>query len=196
MNKFFGKIKEWWYLYLAFLILIPIGVSYLTYVVNLPRNEETISIFIASCSTNVKELRAELEEEKPQYLRQISIKSYVYDDKDFSQYYNYFGCQDVDIVVLPESKISSGTVLSNYKKLDASLESDAASYYYPEGSSSAYGKLIHKKGEENGLITYKDDNHDEDYYLFYGKNSLHLGEMSGTNWNTALTFAEIIEGKR
>ena len=195
MNKVFKRIKEWWYLYLVALILLPIGVSYLTYMINLPRNEETISIFIASCGSDVKKLREALEKEKPQYLRQISIKSYVYSDHDFSTYYNYFGCQDVDIVVLPESKISSDVVLSNYKKLETDLDS-GATYYYPEGASSPYGKRIHKQGEENGLITYKDETHDEDYYLFYGKDSLHLGAMSDTKWDTALTFAKIIEGEQ
>ncbi len=195
MNRIFAKIKSWWYLYLIALVALPLGTCYLTYLVNLPRNEETITLFIASCQSSTKGLYEELMKNRPDYLREINIRSYVYYEDTFSTYYSYFGRGDADIVILPESKIASASVTSYYKKWSEDMIDSSSAYYSVESGLDVYGKLIHKKGEDNSYISYKDDEHDENYYLFYGKNSLHLGPLSNSKWNTALLFAKILEGK-
>lgn len=193
MSKFSANIKKWWYLYLIALLVLPAGCYYLTHLVNLPRSQETITIFIASTNVSTKGLYEALEEAKPTYLREIVIRSYVYYEDSFSTYYSYFGGSDCDIVILPQSKIDASKVASSYKKWSDDLVDPSQDYFSYE--NAIYGKKIHSKGEENGYIAYKDEERDEDYYLFYGKDSIHLGSLSSSSYDTALLFTNIIEGK-
>lgn len=192
MSEFFASVKKWWYLYLIALLAIPSGSYYLTYLVNLPWDQETITIFIASTNVSTKGLYEALEKAKPSYLREIVIRSYVYYEDNFSTYYAYFGGSDCDIVILPESKIVPSKVASSYKKWSDDLIDSSKEYYSYE--NAVYGKKIHGKGDENGYIAYKDGERDEDYYLFYGKDSLHLGSFSDSSYDTAFLFTNIIEG--
>lgn len=193
MKKIKSNISKFWYLYLVCLVVFPFISIYVVDVINKPRNEETISIFIGSCSSDSKELVNKLNENKPSYLREINVRNYVYYEDSFPSLYNSFGKNESDLIILPESKILDDTCMYYYAKLDESLFPNE-SFYFAGEDKACYGLLLHKKETNNDdLITYKDDDHDENYYAFFNKNSLHIGLVNGSNWNTALDFYNIIK---
>lgn len=178
MKTLRNNLHKWWYLYLISLVLLPFLSWYLVHTINLPRNEETFSVFIASCDTSTSALRFAFEKKKPSYLRETTIRSYVYFENSFQQYYSISGKNGSDVVILPESKIVSETVIYYYEKLDSLFPiAEKETYFIPKGMSSPYGIRIHSKEEkENNLIAYSDDTHNEDYYIFFKKGSCHLKE--------------------
>ncbi|HBB04994.1 MAG TPA: hypothetical protein DCZ41_00080 [Firmicutes bacterium] len=192
MKRLQTNFQKWWYLYLATLILLPCLSWYLAYMVNLPRNEETFSIFIGSCSTSVTNLYKAFNEKKPDYVRETKIRSYLYYEETFEQYYSISGKSASDVVILPESKIVSETVLYYYEKLDSLFPvSEEETYFVPEEETSPYGLRIHQKEEvSNALIAYSDKTHDEDYYIFFKKGSYHLKDP----YKTIDVFLGVIRG--
>ncbi|HAS56627.1 MAG TPA: hypothetical protein DD377_02755 [Firmicutes bacterium] len=193
MKKIKANVIKFWYLYLICLIIFPLLSSYVVELINKPRNEETISIFIGSCSSSSKELVDKLSQKKPSYLREINVRNYVYYGEDFSYFYSSFGKSEADLIILPESKINNETCAYYYAKLDPALFPNE-SFYFINENKECYGLLLHKKEEENSsLISYKDDTHDENYYAFFNRNSLHIGALNDSNWDTALSFYNIIK---
>ena len=87
MKKIKANVIKFWYLYLICLIIFPLLSSYAVELINKPRNEETISIFIGSCSSSSKELVDKLSQKKPSYLREINVRNYVYYGEDFSYFF-------------------------------------------------------------------------------------------------------------
>ncbi|MBR7083063.1 MAG: hypothetical protein IKI51_03510, partial [Clostridia bacterium] len=69
-------------------------------------------------------------------------------------------------------------------------EKEGFEYYYHNGL--AYGIKIFdmetKKGSATKYISYGDD----DYYLFFGVNSVHLGELNGSSDDYSFVIAENI----
>lgn len=180
MNRLKKSLSSFWYLYVFLPLLGVVFLCYSTYLVNKPRGIETISIFIGSLSTSSASLRETLEENQPSYLREIAIRSYDYNDSNFSSCYSNFGRSDADIIILPESKLNEETIMYYYAKLDES-KINASKFYYPGTSSSPYGFLIHSNEKiNNSLIEYSNGKYNEDYYAFFNKNSLHLGKEVDT----------------
>lgn len=190
MKTLRSNLHKWWYLYLISLILLPFLSWYLAHTINLPRNEETFSVFVASCGTSTSALRAAFKKKKPSYIRETTIRSYVYFDHSFQQYYSISGKNASDVVILPESKIVDETVIYYYEKLDFLFPiSEQETYFVPEDMSSPYGLRIHTKGKtSNNLIAYNDDTHNEDYYIFFKKGSSHLKEP----YKTIAIFLDIL----
>lgn len=188
MRKFFRKVKEWWYLYLIALVAMPLLSCYVTDLINTPRNEETISVFLASCGNDADRVRKALAEKKPPYLREINVRSYDYSDNMYSYYFGLYATENIDIVVLPISVVYSETVLSYYAPWP--FESNEGEFYTPEGAKTPYGKKIRSKGDKSkNLLTYSDEKRDEDYFVFFGRDSIHLKK----EWNTASLFLEVFE---
>ncbi len=197
MNKFFSKILSRWYSYLI-VIVTSIGVScYLADLVNEPRDEEIIRIFIGSNTADNPILYKTLNEDRPDYLRKIEIRSASYSSNDFGTMYNYYGKRDVDMVILPSSMIYESVVRSYYQKIDHNYVAHYVNEpsYYDSEDHDHYGILVHSKEAEveNQIIGFdKDGKEKEDYYCFFGKGSLHIGDYSKSRYNTAFEFVRKI----
>lgn len=192
MKKLRSNFQKWWYLYLVSLLLLPFLSWYLLHFVNLPRNEETFSVFIASCGTSVNSLYKAFNEKKPDYLRETKIRSYLYYEKSFDEYYSISGKNASDVIILPESKVADETVLYYYEKLDNLFPVvEEETYFVPKDETSPYGLRIHSKEDTSSpLIAYSDETHNEDYYVFFKKGSYHLKEP----YKTISVFLDVLKG--
>ena len=183
-------ILKRWYIYLVAIIVAVIGSVYYCNFINMPRNEETISLFISSYSSNNNELLSHLKEKSPSYLREINILSVSPKSPDFDYFIVNKGFNKADIFILHESFLFDELINKQFSP----LKEDVLNNYFTYSSdSSLKGILIHKKDEEDhGLITFKNERYeDENYYLFYRINSLHIkGLNDKAKVDTALLFTK------
>lgn len=195
-NVFHNVIKNW-YLYLIAIIASTLCMVLLTNFINKPRNEETISLFVASTSLKSGTLNQELSKNKPSYLREIDTHMAVYYDSDFDYLYTSLGKEVCDLIILPESKLFDNVITYYYCELDTEYVSsyiDSPQYYISSEESKPYGIKIREKGDiSNTIIDFSKETYDEDYYAFFYKKSLHAGKNNLTAWNTSMEFVKIIK---
>lgn len=190
MKSAMKLILKKWYIYLIAIIVAVTGSIYYCNFINMPRNEETISIFLSSYSSNNEKLFTFLKEKSPSYLREVSILSISPKSPDFDYFMVNKGLNKADIFILHESYLFDELI----KKQFASLNNEVvANYFNYSSDSSNKGILIHEKnGDDHGLITFKSTNYeDENFYMFFRINSLHIkGLYEKAKVDTALLFAK------
>lgn len=177
-------------LFLGFAILCPILSYALVSYIHQPRNEETITVFVGCCDSKAKQAKSLLEENKPSYLLEIQFYCYSYLDSSFSTYFAAIGRENADLVILPESQINDDTLLLHYLPLDTKSDS---SDYVSKKNGKHYGVMLRKKGEASTILPYADETHDEDYYAFYAKGSLHAGELTSSSYDTSSLFISVLK---
>lgn len=195
MKNIVRNIFKKWYIYLAVILVSSFAMIYMVKLIDMPRNEETISLFVGACDFDSSKLYNKLDANKPNYLREIDIKEAIYYSNDFDYFYSAQGKENTDIIILPLSKCSEKIIKSYYTVLDTQYVEETLSSvtYYESSDNYKYGIKIRNKGDKNNnLIAYYDETHDEDYYMFFGRSSLHAGKNNNSNWNTSLAFAKII----
>jgi hypothetical protein len=197
--KALRSIFKYWYLYVVTAVMGSFVINYTTRLINMPRNEETITIFVASISDSAPNLKPALEKAKPDYLREINIVTVKYNGYNFDSKYTAYGKGDADIIILPKSKINDSTLLTYYQPFQENFIDDyieTSGYYNHPQSQKSYGICVHTKGQNNNdLITYSDNSFDDDYYAFFAQGSKHIGELNDVKWTTAFSFVNIIMGK-
>ncbi len=184
-------LTKYWPIYALAAIAMPILSYAIVEQVQKPKNEETISIFVGSCNADARYLKEKLSNNKPSYLLEINLYSYSYVDSTFNTYYQANGKMDVDLVILPESKIDDVSLITYYSPLDESHFS--SSDYLSKDSKTHFGVLVRAKGETNSLLTFSDDTHDENYYAFFGKSSKHGGSITDSQYDTSLFFISLLK---
>ena len=187
-------LTKYWPIYVAAAIAMPVLSYVIVEQIQKPKNEETISIFVGSCNADARYLKEKLNSNKPSYLLEINLYSYSYVDSTFSTYYQANGKMDVDLVILPESKIDDASLITYYSPLDESHFS--TNDYLSKDSKTHFGILVREKGEANSLLTFSDDSHDENYYAFFGKSSKHGGSITNSQYDTSLIFISLIKEGR
>ena len=171
MNKILSKILKNWYIYLLTGAVTVIASCYYIDFANKPRNEETLYIFSATYTKNTIEFKNNLLERSPSYLREITIFNVYPDISNFSYYLANQGLNRADIFILPTSVLFDELLEKQFLKLDQNV---LKQYFSATLDASEHGVLLHKKGSgNNGLLTFSTETSDEDYYVFYRKNSLH-----------------------
>ena len=193
-NKLFADIKRDLIVYILLMVLsIVLSVSFVT-IVSKPRNETTLTIFMGTYTTNIENFKRELEKEKPNYLKEINIRCFSPSSKNYTYAYRSIGLKGADIIALPFSKIDSQTVVDFYAKItNEYIEKYFENYDVLTISNSVYGVKIHEKGQANGefLSFYDVESNDDDYYLFYKKNSLHIGDITSSKYETAFILSKV-----
>lgn len=185
-------VTRYWPVYVLALIAMPLLSCFAIEQIHKPKNEETITVFVASCSADGRNLKQRLSSGKPSYLLEINLYSYSYLDSTFSAYYKASGKMGADLIILPESEIDDGSLISYYSPLDESHS--ASDDYRCKESQTHYGILVRKSGEENPLLAFSDETHDENYYAFFGKSSIHGGSITGSQYETSLLFLSLMKG--
>ena len=199
MKKILYLILRQWYLYLASAVALFLVIDYALTLINKPINEETMTIFVASESYDLKHLKEALDKEKPSYLREINFIGVKSNTSTFDDRFKVYGTDNSDIIILPKSKIDDSTVMRYYASFSEEYISNfisEPSFYVVEEDQRNYGILVHQKGEENSLITYKSEEFDDDYYAFFIKNSVHIGELNNSSFTTAFNFVNIIKNEK
>lgn len=197
MNKFkqfFLNIGKHLWAYALFCLAGSLLSIYIVDLINKPRNEETISILVASYDDKCETFRNEVNQRRPKYLREIQFNTYSLLDERFEDYYLKLAYGLSDIVILPESKVNESKVQDYY----AIFNDEIKTKYFPNKEwytldDKDYGILIHKKDtEDNHLLTYcLNEQTDEDYYLFFYWKSKHIGSLNNTTYNTAFELMQV-----
>lgn len=192
MNKILLALKKHWYVYLLAIIVATSLSIYWCNFVTRPVDEQTITLFIGSYSLDKEALSNKLNEVKPDYLKEINIVSVKTGSSDFGYYFVNNGLNKADIFVLPESYVTEDMMNKQFATLNSSY---LTTYFEYESDSSNHGINIHKVGQEDKeIFTFTEEGKtDENYYLFFRTNSIHIGEMSNSNFDTAIKFAKVIK---
>ena len=194
IKQFFLNIGKHIWAYALFCVACSLLSIYVIDLINKPRNEQTISILVASYDDKCEEFREEVDKRRPDYLREIQYNTYSLLDKNFESYYSNLAYGLCDIVILPESRVKDEKVQDYY----AIFTDEVKTQYFPNKEfytleNKEYGVLIHKKGlEDNNLIKYcLDENTDENYYMFFYWKSKHIGSLNNKEYTTAFDLMQV-----
>lgn len=189
MNKSFKKLLRFWYIYLISIVVAVTGTVYWCNFINRPKNEATISLFVATFQNNSTKLDDFLKNKSPEYLREINITTVNPKTTDYDYFMVNKGLNVADIFILGESKIYKELAENQFAPLKKEYLN---TYFNYETEQYSRGILIHKAGEkDNDLFKFKDEkDEDENYYLFYRINSLHIGELNNSIYDTAIRFTK------
>ena len=194
VKRFFFNIGKHIWVYALFCAACSLLTIYVVNLINKPRNEETISILVASYDDKCEEFRKEVYSRKPDYLREIQFNTYSLLDSSFENYYSSLAYGLCDIVILPESRVNESKVQDYYAIFTDEIKTqyfNSKEFYTLDGKD--YGVLIHKKGaEDNNLLTYSlNEQTDENYYLFFYWKSKHIGFLNNTTYYTAFELMQV-----
>ena len=185
--------KHIW-VYAIFCLTFSLLSIYIVNLINKPRNQETISIFVASYDYKCEVFRKEVDKNRPDYLREIEFHTYSLLDNNFDDYYLSLAYGLCDIAIVPESKVNDSKVQDYY----AILSDEIINKYYTDNEfytldEKDYGVLIHKKGlNDNNLLKYSlSEEMDENYYLFFFWKSKHIGSLNNTTYETAFKLMQV-----
>ena len=180
MKAFLGKIGKHWWVYLAWIVMAAFFWNWIFGILTQAKPEEKVSVFIGSYS-NFYEKYTELNESRPDYLKTVEVNAYKVDSFYFSTYLSVFGYDEGDILILPESKTDKEGLAGRFGAITQEYLDLLPSLGYMEKNGQTYGIRVHDKATGESLVNYIDygaGEKEEDYYLFFGKNSLHTGKMS------------------
>ena len=188
MKQVLKKILKKWYVYVVGVILASVVSVYFVHFVSMPRNEATISIFLASNNETKKKVFDILDDVKPSYLREIDITNVEPNNTEFGYYFAQKGLNKADIFVLPESKLTDEMLSKQFATLDQEYLS---TYFTYTSEQTNHGILLHEKDKEDTLFNLKEEL-EENYYIFFRKNSIHCGNLNNSNFDTSIIFTKAL----
>ena len=126
-----SRIKStlrFWYIYLIALAVAITGSIYYCDLINKPRNEETITLFVSTYSSKSDKLQSFLDSNSPFYLREINIIAVSPKSSDFDFFMVNRGLGSADIFILPESYVFENLALSQFIDLKQDVLNDYFEY--------------------------------------------------------------------
>ena len=174
-----------------------------------PKDGESVYFFFGVEYARTDDMYVDFDKVKPTYVKHIDITYYSTRMTAFDSVFVIRGQSQADIFVLPESYCEPTMMKSVFYPMDLSVvkeifgedvECDKATC-----DGKVYGLKIYDKETDTGkakeyfTYTYFEDGVEQavgDYYIFFGKNSLHLGKLSGSELNGALVLAQAVLDKK
>ena len=197
MKDFFVHLKRRWYIYAAIAIIIVPLILFILDAVTKPTKIEKVSMFL-SCYSCSDEVSAYINENLPEGIREFDLGDFSQDETFYATYFNTYG-KDADLVVLSQKYSDMCSCDSFFIELDEEkiierYGKDVEFYYY-EGK--AYGIKVFDKELKTGMalnnIQYCKEGEEENSYLFFGKDSIHLGDFANnSNDDAALKILDIL----
>lgn len=142
---------------------------------------EKVCVFIGSNSEYFKaENLEQLETVKPDYVKKIDVTPYSLDDSMFQTYFSIFGCDSGDIIIIPESKVNDQLCISYFSGISTYYQENLQNLGFYQAEGIVFGLKIHDKETHQSLIScidYGSGDKEENYYLFFNKNSLHISDL-------------------
>ena len=158
--------------------------------------QDKVSVFIGSYSQSFEKAQ-ELKESRPEYLKTVEVNVNVLNSMYFDVYLSMFGYSRADIMILPESLATLENCELYFAEISATYLGQFENLGLCEYDGKVYGLKIHDKETHSSLIScinYGEGDKEDNYYLFFGKNSLHisdLAEAEGKNeWDGAIKIAQ------
>lgn len=203
-STFFAR--NWVYFVLWLLAVILVWGIVFTFL-NKPKKEESISLFFSVEKADTEAMNADFKTEKTKYLRNLEISAYSSRMEGFDTLLATRG-RDADLLILPETYCEPSAMKALFYPMDhemlKTVFGEEAECGKAECDGTIYGVKIYDKASNSGkaaayfTFTYHDEGglkSEGDYYLFFNKKSLHLGELSGSSLDGALSIASIIWNK-
>lgn len=188
MKQVLKRVLKKWYIYVVGVILASVVSVYFVHFVSMPRNEATISIFLTSNNETKKKVFDILDDVKPSYLKEIDITNVEANNTEFGYYFAQKGLNKADIFVLPESKLTDEMLSKQFATLDQEYLS---TYFTYTSEQTNHGILLHEKDKEDTLFNLKEEL-EENYYIFFRKNSIHCGMLNNSNFDTSIIFTKAL----
>ena len=167
------------HIYIAWIIISSLVWSWIFMLANDTSASKKITLYVDANSVNGTEFSELLEEGMPQKLKMIKI--HTSSDTSFDS----FALVGADLFIVKGSDAEK--YIDSFAKLE---EKEGVEYYYHGGT--AYGIKVYdkdtKKGSATRFISYEDD----DYYLFFGARSVHLGDINGSADDYSFVIADKI----
>lgn len=179
VRTFFGGLPK----YLLWLLLSSMFWMWIfTFVKDAPKSRKIV-LYASVPAIEEKALSIRLEEQLPAGIRMIRARSFDYVMFDADR------INDGDLYIIPASAVED--YLSAYLPIEADGEHE---YYRHDGQ--AYGIKIYDaqtgRGAAAAYIRYTEPGKAaEDYYLFFGKNSLHAGERDLAAYEVARVLLQL-----
>lgn len=196
MKAFFIKVGKniWAYLIciFAFIIIWSSVFGFLTRV----SPQDKVSVFIGSYSQSFEKAQ-ELKESRPEYLKTVEFNVNVLNSMYFDVYLSMFGYSRADIMILPESLATLENCELYFAEISATYLGQFENLGLCEYDGKVYGLKIHDKETHSSLIScinYGEGDKEDNYYLFFGKNSLHISDLAEAEnkneWDGAIKIAQ------
>ena len=197
MRNFIKHFAEKWLRYLIALILIFIFWLVIIDALVAVKPEHKLGIFIGAYGISTA-----LDEniEKPSDIEEIEIFDVnINEDYYFVIFSAYASSGDFDFSIVNEKQFRESDI-QYYLTLDEQMLVDyfgKQEYYYV--NDRIYGIKIYdgktKAGILNDFIKYDFEGQNEDYYLFFYKDSIHLGELNSSVDDKAIQTIKSIFNK-
>lgn len=165
------------HIYIAWIILSSLLWSWIFMLATDTSAAKKITVFAEVDNMRETELTLLLEENKPDKIKMIKVHKFSY------AMFDSYTLMNADIYIV--GKKNAEQYIDSFVPLE---EKEGVEYYYHNGVP--YGIKIFdkvtKKGSATKYISYGDD----DYYLFFGINSVHLGEINGSADDYSFVIAD------
>ena len=202
MNTIKTIIKQRWYAFALWLLITVLLASWLFPWLARVTEDEKLTVFVGSYSADTSRLRQSLLSGQPEYIVKMDLYSAVLDDGLYDAFYTTYGLSYADVLVLPQQAAEKIVSAENGNLADffsvipqGFFDRDEWEYYSADGAD--FGIKIFDSATDKAfcsLIDFsKDGREKQDYYIFFNKDSVHLGGMKeGAERNGAITIAELL----
>ena len=178
--EFRRTLPYFWPLYLVIPAITCFALTYFMYAVHLPKDNEKVSVFVASASLDSSSLKKQMED----YLKEKGAKAAqpIYanpNEATFASKLNVVGYHSADLFLLPESVIAGVDIGEVFLPFRPALKENWVNFSSPTylmKDGLEFGLRLHEKGIEDGLsgiIGFLA----EDYYLCLNPSSKNLGNL-------------------
>lgn len=182
MRNFIKHFAEKWLRYLIALILIFIFWLVIIDMLVAVKPENKIGIFIGSYG-----IAQELDDhiDKPLEIEEIEIYDLnINEDYYFVIFSAYASNRDFDFSIVNEKQFRESDIQYYLSPDEETLVNYFGEQEYYLVNDNIYGIKIYdgktKEGILNDLIAYDGEESEDDYYLFFHKDSIHLGELNSS----------------
>ena len=180
--KILKNILSQLHIYLLWLLLAALLWGWVFTFVTDTSPAKKVTVFIEAQACQDAELRLALEEDMPEGIRMIQVHSFTY------AMFNESTLLNADIFIVPASKAEeyqdSFLSAAGWDRTAHPLDDRGGIRIYDAAAGT---------GSAQTYITYVvPGGAGEDYYLFFGVNSLHAASLTGQGDDAALAVAELL----
>lgn len=218
MKAFIKKIEKNFWFYIAWLLLAVIVWDWIFGLLTRLKPIEKVSVFIG-CYSETFEREEELNESRPAYLKGLEFNVFPNDEIYFSIRLEYHGLEEGDILILSESR-AKDYYAQYFSPISEKYQTEISNLgFYTDEDGTVYGLKVYDKETKESLIscldfvkssgedeeaqtdsaldsTEENTDEEENFYLFFNKNSLHLSDLAEeekvSERNGAITVAQRI----
>ncbi len=185
---------KWIYYILSIFAAFIVSILSIT-IASAPTKKEKVSIFL-TCYNVEDNFSAYMDSIKPDYLEIIDLNIRHKEDTYYGMVVSAF-VKDADIVLIPESKIEYINV-RDFLILNDDIVNELTEKHFDYYSIDdiKYGLKIYskdsKEGILKGLVTFNQEESDENCYLFINNKSLHMGKYNNSKYDGAINILKEI----